>query len=196
MEHQITAAILAGGKNSRFGGEDKAFVKVEGTRMIDRILSRIESIFGKIVVVTNSPERYSNYKDLVITGDIYKDSGPLGGIHAGMEIAGTPFIFVFSCDMPFLDPVIIKDQVDFFVKHDDIDALIPSIKSRIEPLHAIYRAGLAEELADFLASSKDLAIRRFLENKRVVYYELPAKPENIKAFVNINRPGDLRKIPE
>jgi molybdopterin-guanine dinucleotide biosynthesis protein A len=188
---QITGVILAGGRNSRFKGEDKAFVHVEGVPMVERVMGRLGEIFTDIIAVTNSPERYSSFNNLLCTPDIYRGTGPLGGIHAAMKKSGTPFIFVVSCDMPYLDPGLIKRQIRHFMKSGDIDALIPRINSGFEPLHAIYRTRLAVDLEQFLDTSSDYSILLFLENKTVEWFDLQGTPREKKAFININRPSDI-----
>ncbi len=188
---QITAVVLAGGKNSRFEGVDKAFVPVHGVPMIERILGILGDIFENIIVVTNSSRKYQSMGNLGFASDIYKNAGPLGGIHAAMKKSATPFIFVFSCDMPYLDKNIIKSQIAFFRKLQNTDALIPRMNSNIEPLHAIYRSALAGRLAEFLELSSDYSIRAFLKKTEVAYYYLPCTSREIKAFSNINTAADI-----
>jgi molybdenum cofactor guanylyltransferase len=190
-DRQVTGVILAGGRNSRFKGEDKAFISVEGVPMIERVMGILGEVFTDIIAVTNSQENYISFQNLLCTPDIYQATGPLGGIHAAMKKAGTPYIFVVSCDMPYLDPDLIKRQIRYFIKLGNIDALIPRIGSRFEPLHAIYRTGLADALGQFLDSSSDYSIRAFLENKTVAWFDLPGTPREKKAFLNINRPSDI-----
>ncbi len=190
--NRITAVVLAGGKSSRFGGRDKAFLKIDDMPMIELVTGRLKKIFnGKIIVVTHSPEKYSSYRDFTIVEDIYREAGPLGGIHAAMTHANTGYIFVVSCDMPYLDKDIIRQQLNIFSSLTDADALIPRITSNIEPLHAIYRTAMAEDLAGFLAATSNYSIRAFLENKNVAYFDLPGTLPERKAFSNINRPDDL-----
>ena len=187
----MTAVVLAGGRNSRFGGKDKAFVRIENVPMIELITGKLGKLFENIIIVTNTPEKYTGFDDFTVITDIYRNSGPLGGIHAAMTGASTPFIFVVSCDMPYIDTAIVSEMKDVFGKSGDADALIPATGSRIEPLHAIYRTALAESLGDFLASAEDYSIRAFLKDKRVIYYPLPDTARERKAFTNINRPSDL-----
>ena len=56
-----TAIILAGGKGSRLGYIDKAFLKYNGEFFIDILLEKLKE-FKEIIIVTNSPEKYSDYE--------------------------------------------------------------------------------------------------------------------------------------
>lgn len=187
----FTAVILAGGKNSRFDGEDKAFLNMGGVPMIELISIRLMEIFGKILVVTNTPDKYGDYNYLPVVSDTFKEAGPLGGIHAAMVHVQTPWIFVVSCDMPYIKKEIIERQVLWFDRNPGADAVVPRINAQIEPLHAIYASGNAGALGDFLGSTTDYSIRAFLRLLNVVYLDLPPDASTIKAFSNINSFSDL-----
>ena len=195
LSDNFTAVVLAGGKNIRFGGNDKAFVRVGNVPMVELIIGRLKTVFRNILVVSNFPGKYYGYQGISVTSDIINDSGPLGGIHAAMTTAATSWIFVVSCDMPGLDPAFVIKQLEYFGKSQDIDALVPLIRdekvSAIEPLHAIYRSALAGRLGEFLGSSASYSIRAFLSTIRVAYMEVEAGQSGHDAFRNINRPEDL-----
>ena len=50
----VTGFILLGGKSSRYGS-NKAFVEIEGVRLLDRVARVMKSIFHRIVLLTNIP---------------------------------------------------------------------------------------------------------------------------------------------
>lgn len=56
---EVSAIILAGGKNSRMQGEDKAFLEIDGKPFIARIIGALKGLVVEIIVVTNNPERYT-----------------------------------------------------------------------------------------------------------------------------------------
>jgi molybdopterin-guanine dinucleotide biosynthesis protein A len=45
--------------------------------------------------------------------DIYKDIGPLAGIHSALTNSTTEKNFIFSCDIPLMTPDVIKYLVEF-----------------------------------------------------------------------------------
>jgi len=190
MGNNISAVILAGGANKRLGGITKANVIIEGLSIISRILSVIEDLFPEIIIVTNKPEEFRKFGQCKIVADQYLKAGPLGGIHAAMNSSFEDAIFVFAGDMPFLDKKIISDQISEF-KNGKEDALIPKLGQFIEPLHAIYRKSIMNELEKFLNDRKSRAVRDFLGYVNVGYLEIPDTEQNKKAFTNINSPSDL-----
>jgi molybdopterin-guanine dinucleotide biosynthesis protein A len=82
MKKDMTGIILAGGKNSRMG-TNKAFLEINGIRLIDNILAIYKKIFSEIIIVTNDPLSYTEFSETVIVTDIYKEKGALGGIYTG-----------------------------------------------------------------------------------------------------------------
>lgn len=188
---QLAAVILAGGKNIRFGGYDKAFMLIDGTPVIKVLARKLDNLFGEILVVTNTPGRYAGFEGIVTITDIIRDKGPLGGIHAAMKRAAAPAIFVVPCDMPFVDAGVIRKLIRRYESLTEADALIPVLGKYPEPLHAIYRTSLAGDLEKFLASSPDLSVRKFIAGLKADYIDMPDTENVRRSFTNINRPDDL-----
>src|SRR5436190_16038066 len=94
---RVAGIVLAGGKNSRMGGEDKAFLRVEQRPIVERTLELFRRVFREVVVVSNNPEKYAHYGvDVVV--DEFAEVGPLAGIHAGLGRIDSPYAFVAACD--------------------------------------------------------------------------------------------------
>ena len=193
MANSISGVILAGGTNKRFGGITKSNVVVDGKTIISRMISTIGNIFDEIIIVTNKPEEFREYIQYLIIEDQYLKAGPLGGIHAALKTSSEDAIFVFAGDMPFLDGKIIIDQINEFIKRQH-DVLIPKVDQFIEPLHAIYRKSVLNDLERFLSEGKSRAVRDFLSEVNVGYLQMPKTEKTEIAFANINSPSDLEKI--
>jgi len=192
MGNRISGVILAGGSNKRFGGITKANVVIGGKSIISRILSIVSDLFDEIIIVTNTPEEFREFIQYRIVKDLFQKAGPLGGIHAALKATSADAIFVFAADMPFLDRKIISDQINEFNK-GEYDVLIPAVNQFIEPLHAIYRRLVLNDLEKFLSERKSKAVRDFLREVSVGYFQLQETEESKRAFVNINSPTDLDK---
>jgi len=193
MAITISGVILAGGAGKRFGGIIKSNLVVEGETIISRIISVINDIFEEKIIVTNNPEEFRGLDQCRIIGDYYQKAGPLGGIHAALKSTSAEACFVFAGDMPFPDKKIIEDQILKF-SNSEYDVLIPRVGKLIEPLHAIYRKSLLEELEKFLYGNKSRAVRDFLRDKNVGYLQIPENATSRKAFANINSPSDVSKF--
>ena len=193
-ETEIAAGILAGGKNSRMQGRNKAFIKMEGVSIIEKTIVLFEDIFDEIIIVTNSPNDYKEYaRRVVIAEDEIKDIGPLGGIHAGLSKTSKRAVFFAACDMPFLHNGLIRQQLEYF-KTKDCDALVPKAGNFIEPLHAIYKKNMADDIRCSLKESSDYSIKSFLKTVDVCYWDLESPHFHRDIFKNVNTEEDIRAI--
>ncbi len=99
---KMSAVILAGGKSLRMG-QDKAFLKMGTTTIIEYQLQRLRPLFAEILLSTNSPEKFVHL-GLETVQDFVPDRGPLVGIYSSLLRARYPHLFAIACDMPFISP--------------------------------------------------------------------------------------------
>jgi molybdopterin-guanine dinucleotide biosynthesis protein A len=191
MKNDMTGIILAGGKNSRMG-TNKAFLKIDGIRLIDNILAVYKKIFSEIIIVTNDPLSYTEFSDSIVVTDIYKEKGALGGIYTGLFYATHDYSFVAACDMPFLSEDFIIYLTGQIGKHDII---VPELSEGFQPLHAIYSRNCLSHIKKLLIADK-LKITGFYKEVRL----LSIPEEKIKSFnkdgrlfLNFNTQKDLEK---
>ena len=188
---KITGIILAGGKNLRMG-RNKAFLEIDGRRIIDRTKDLFLEVFDEVLLVTNSPLDYLAL-DLRLVSDLIPDKGSLGGIYTGLFHASHPHAFVAACDMPFLSRSLIEHLLELSPK---FDIVIPRTDDGLQPLHAVYSQNCLPFMEELLRRD-NLKIIDFFQrvNVREVLTEeiLPYDPD-LKAFLNVNTPEDLRKI--
>src|SRR5450631_2052532 len=102
----VTGVILAGGASSRMG-KNKALMKIGEQTLIERVYAIMASLFPDVIIVTNTPELYAFIPSRT-AADLYPGSGSLAGLHAGLSAGSTERIFVAACDMPFLNPTLIR----------------------------------------------------------------------------------------
>lgn len=94
--------------------------------------------------------------------------------------------------MPFLDGKVIKKQLKVF-KTENCDVLVPKIGHFIEPLHAVYKKNLKNNIKHFIERSNNYSIRTFLKTVNVCYWNLDDSPSHKKTFININTDEDFKK---
>ncbi len=193
MTQSISGVILAGGEGRRFNKKIKAKIEVGSKPIISRMLEVLNDIFEEIIIVTNQPEEFTGYGRCRIVGDIFEDSGPLGGIHSAMVNSMKEALFVFAGDMPFPDRGLIADQIEYF-KAGKCRVLVPRVGKEIEPLHAIYSRSVIHDLELALSQNKNSAVRDFLSNMDVTWFDLNDTADIRRAFTNINTPGELNNL--
>jgi molybdenum cofactor guanylyltransferase len=188
MRMKITAAILAGGPASRMNGVIKPKIILDGKTILERSLSVLKNIFSEIILVTNSPEIFSGYGELLITSDHLKGIGPLAGIHAALKAATGDAVFIFAGDMPLLNHDLIVKQAGLF-EELECDILVPRTGSEIEPLHSVYSRTLLNRLEYYLSTSQSRAVRDFFMSVSVKFMETGSEVNS--GFFNINSPADI-----
>src|ERR1022692_1956613 len=97
-ERDLTAFILAGGKSKRMG-VDKAFVDYDGCTLLARALDLARSVTPDVRIL-GSQEKFAPFAPVV--EDIFRDCGPLGGIHAALRASLTELNLVLAVDTPFV----------------------------------------------------------------------------------------------
>lgn len=188
---KTTGVILAGGKNLRMG-QNKAFIEVQGERIIDRIKRVFIDLFEEVLLVTNSPPDYLDL-NLRIVADLYRERGSLAGIFTGLFHASFSHAFVAACDMPFLNKTLITHLVGL---SPSFDIVIPRTEDGLQPLHAVYSRKCLPFMEELLRQG-NLKILDFFH--RVKMREVPAEEMNpfdpqLASFLNLNTPEDLSRI--
>jgi molybdopterin-guanine dinucleotide biosynthesis protein A len=184
----MTGIILSGGKNTRMG-ENKAFIRINGERIIDRTIRIFRELFQEIVLVTNEPLAYLEF-DVKIVTDIVKGKAALGGIYTGLFHASCEHAFVCPCDMPFLSVDFIRYMQG---RIKGYDVVVPLEPEGFQPLHAIYSRRCMPAIKQRIDEDR-LKISGFYKQARV----LEIQPEVIasfdpegRMFLNVNSPDEL-----
>jgi molybdopterin-guanine dinucleotide biosynthesis protein A len=136
--------IIAGGRSTRFGEQDKAVADLAGTPMIRRIADRITAVTDEFVVncredqISPIEEALSEIdQEPAYAEDPDPDKGPMAGIMTGLRTVDSEYAFIVACDMPFVDPALVEY---LFERTDGHDAAIPRTGEWYQPTQAVYRA--------------------------------------------------------
>lgn len=190
MIHPFTGVILSGGLSTRFNGQNKAFIKVGGQRILDRLFAIFSELFDEIILVTNDPLQFVEW-DLTIVTDIFPLRSSLTGIHTGLFYMKNQFAFFSACDTPFLEKNLIKVLLENIDRNTDL--IMPETSAGMEPLCAIYSKRCLKAAEQHIKQSK-FKIQRALGNlrlKKIPATVLRAQDPELKSFFNINTPQDL-----
>jgi molybdopterin-guanine dinucleotide biosynthesis protein A len=189
IQHAVTGVILAGGKSSRMG-QNKALMRLGGTRLVDRAVTVMHEVFSDLLMVTNTPEMYTGL-GIPMVRDVWPDKGSLGGIYSAIYHVTTPYCLVVACDMPFLHAGVLRYLVTQIA---DYDVVIPDVLDELQTLHAIYSKTCLPPIERCLEANR-LRIVGFLPEvrvRRVTASEIqPCDPE-LLAFQNLNTPEDFQ----
>ena len=194
MRHKITGIILSGGNSLRMGGQNKAFIEIEGVPIVKRIQILFERVFEEIIIVTDQQELFSNFSARIY-GDLIPGRGVLGGLYTGLFYSSFPFSFCVACDMPFLKESVIEYLIQSM---DAYDAFVPKTKDGLQPLHALYSKNCLEAIKRTIEKEK-YKITDFypLVRMKVIeesdFFSLDPMGES---FINVNTPEELIRTQE
>ncbi len=132
----MSAAILAGGRATRFGGRDKSTLLVDGHTMIERQMAAFSSVADDVLVVRE---------------DIVPHCGPLGGVHTALTRARHELVFVVACDMPYITAPFVSYLRSIA---DSWDIVVPRTERGYHPLSALYRRTCLPAIARRLAEQR------------------------------------------
>lgn len=185
----ITGVILAGGKSTRMQ-KDKALLELNGKPFIRLISETLSEIFSEIIIVSNSGNKYG-FLNLPVTEDIYKNCGPLGGIHSGLTYTKND-IFVVACDLPLIDKELINSILHVTCKGE---VTVFSINQIIQPLFGFFGISCLEKIRHDLESNK-LSVQRFIQNcnSNVVPAEKILPTTRLSLLSNINTFSQYKSI--
>jgi molybdopterin-guanine dinucleotide biosynthesis protein A len=192
MKHPCSGVILAGGLATRYGGENKAFLKVGGVQILDRLFDLFSGLFDEIILVTNRPRDFLEWDALIVT-DVFPVRSSLTGIHAGLFYARHPFAFFSACDAPFLKREIIETVLSEI--EPGADLVLPRTSAGFEPLCAAYSRRCLKPAEDHLRANK-FKIHLALKDCRIKTIpedRLRAKDPGLVSFFNVNTPQDLAR---
>ncbi|UCG11405.1 MAG: molybdenum cofactor guanylyltransferase [Deltaproteobacteria bacterium] len=189
----MVGVVLVGGKSRRFG-RNKALEPFQGERLIDRQIRTLRSVFPEVLIITNEPEPYLDL-DVAVARDVIPEQGPLGGIYTGLLFAQHENIFVIACDMPFVQPAVIRHMEQLAGGYD---VVIPQKEDGLEPLHAIYSSRCLPHIRGMLERGVLQVISFFPAVKvcRLTAEEIGQLDPVGLSFFNINTPGDMAKAKE
>ncbi len=188
MKHNLTGIILSGGKSFRMG-ENKAFIKIEGAPIIQRIQTLFERLFDEIIIVTHEKDLFSNLRAKIYS-DLIPHQGALGGLYTGLFFSSFPFSFCVACDMPFLNESVIK----YLIKNiENSDIVIPKTRDGLHPLHAIYSKKCIDPIKKMMDHGKYRIVDFYpmVKVKIIDENEFFSLDPNRESFINVNTPEEL-----
>jgi len=122
--------------------------------------------------------------------DIYPGKGSLGGIYTGLYHAASFHSLVVACDMPFLNPGLLRHLVALAPGYD---VVIPVVAGQHEPLHAVYSKNCLGPIRALLEQDNLKIIDFFpqVRVRRVAEAEIERLDPQHLSFFNINTQADL-----
>lgn len=189
---RIAGVILAGGRSSRMGGQDKALVTVCGKPLIARAVERLRPQVDALAVSANAePARFAAFGCAVIGDAVPDHAGPLAGILAGLDWAEGAFdaVVTAAVDTPFFPLDLARSLAD-----PQKRCAVAASNERLHPVFAFWPVAMRAGLRAFLQRGETRRVMSFLDEQgfRTVEFPLLATATmEMDPFFNINTPADL-----
>lgn len=195
--HRAVGVVLAGGRATRMGGQDKPFMEVTGKSMIRQVQDRLMPQVDQVIINGNGD--LARFGDaLPVIPDQFGDfAGPLAGILAAMRWTqqNAPHAFwVISAatDTPFFP----TDLVDRFVgamAGPEPAIVLAKSGENIHPTFGLWPIALADDLEAFLTRG-ERKVRKWAQshlNSEATFFGPVIDGIEIDPFFNVNCPEDI-----
>ena len=187
---EVTAFILAGGKSTRMG-TDKAFVEYDGRTLLARALDLARSVTPDVRIVGGA-EKFAPFAPVV--EDIFRECGPLGGIHAALRSSLTELNVMLAVDTPLVSWALLQYLISQACATPHAIVVVPVSEGRRQPLCAVYQREFAEAAENALRSGQNRIDRLFdlIETRTITEEELNVAGFSSGIFRNLNTPEELK----
>ncbi|MFB6308112.1 MAG: molybdenum cofactor guanylyltransferase [Haloarculaceae archaeon] len=192
----LTPVVLAGGGSTRFADGDKALAEIGGQPMLARVVARTRAMtHERTMVAVNTSERAQRYRTALadwtaavgFVTDLDDFAGPMAGLAAAVERAGTEWLFVCGCDQPFVSSALVERLADHVT--DDVEIVVPATDGETHPLGALYRRTAVERaLADL---PRSVGLHRLFDELHTATVEITGAER--RALENVNTVAALQR---
>lgn len=179
----ITLGILAGGRATRLGGIDKAWMRREGLAQVLRWQRRFaDEVATTLVSANRDLNRYANEGLVVVRDRTPDDVGPLAGLDALAFACGTPWLLTLPVDLVGVNDCLLPSlgaaagEWGVFAVDDDGP----------QPLVALWRVDMLRHAVVDAIAARTTAIHALQRGLRMAAVRL----EGVR-FGNLNTPEDL-----
>ena len=178
----LTLGILAGGRATRLGGRDKAWLQRDGVPQVVRIARRFDAECGAVLVSANRDlSRYAEH-GLRAVADEVADIGPLGGIDMLCAHCETPWLLTMPVDIVDANDCLLRT-----LANAGDDGAVADDGDGLQPLVALYRVGALREAVAAAIAAGDFSVQAMQQRMALARVRFAGL-----RFGNLNTPADLR----
>jgi molybdopterin-guanine dinucleotide biosynthesis protein A len=183
----ITGVILAGGRATRMGGQDKGLVSLNGISMVEYVIAALRPQVGQLLISANrNQERYAVLGDCPVLADTFGYfDGPLAGMATALAKAQTDYVLFVPCDSPLLSPQL-AERLYMSLIGGSADVSAADDGNRVHPVFSLTKRGLLADLLAFLKTG-ERSLQSFFAQHSLTRVDFSDAPDT---FLNINTPEE------
>ncbi|MEG2941447.1 MAG: NTP transferase domain-containing protein [Thermomonas sp.] len=177
----VTLGILAGGRGTRLGGRDKAWLQRDGVPQVLRIARRFQAECAATLVSANRDlPRYAQH-GLVAVEDRIPDCGPIGGIDALASACVTPWLLTIPVDIIDTNDCLLRT-----LANANANGAVAEDDDGLQPLIALYRVAPLHDALVVAISANDFSVQAMQARMQL----LRVRFDGLR-FGNLNTPDEL-----
>jgi molybdopterin-guanine dinucleotide biosynthesis protein A len=179
----ITGVILAGGRGSRMGGQDKGLVLLSGRYMIDYVIAALRPQVGDLLISANRHiDDYAKVAQCPVLADSFGHyDGPVAGMATALAAAQTDYVLFAPCDSPRVSSQLAQRLYTRLIQ-TDAKVSVAYDGNRIHSVFSLLKRSLLTDLLAFLESG-ERSIQRFFAMTELARADFSDIPETL---LNIN----------
>jgi len=192
-KNNITGVILAGGRATRMGGQDKGLLLVNDKCLIEYVIAAFRPQVGKLFISANRHlEQYAQISGCPVLADTFGHyEGPLAGMATALAKASTDYVLFVPCDSPLLSPQLAQRLYTGLIE-TNAQVSVADDGERIHSVFSLLNKNVLGELLVFLENG-ERSVQHFfalLKSVRVDCSDIAV------TFSNINTPEELVALTE
>ena len=178
----ITLGLLAGGRATRLGGLDKAWLARGGVPQVLRLHGRFAAQTSAALVSANrNLERYAE-AGLAVVADRVPDAGPLAALDALAAECRTPWLFTLPVDVVDVNDCVLRT----LARSADPAGARARDEDGAQPLVALWPGAALREAASAALAARDHAVHALQSRLGMAEVRFAGV-----RFGNLNTPADL-----
>lgn len=188
---KMSISIQAGGESRRMG-QNKALLPFMGHPLIQRVIEQVRSTADELFIIANDRTLFE-FLNVTTVSDQIRGLGVLGGLYTALITASQPFVAPIACDMPFINPLLLRAELNLLVD-ENADVVIPKSTKGLELLHAVFRRDVCLPYVEETIQQGQRRMTGWLDRVKVRVMtpaEIAILDPTEKSFININTPSDL-----
>jgi molybdenum cofactor guanylyltransferase len=186
---RITGAVIAGGRSSRMGGQEKMFSIIGGSTILNRVISSLAGANNVIINANGDPARFSQTGYAVVADILTSVVTPLAGLHASLVWAAQhdcDWLVTVPADTPFLPLDIVTRLI---AAAQSSGAAIASSGGQEHFIIGAWRTSLNCELEQAILIDQLFRVKDWAARANAARISWPNHPYD--PFFNVNTPDDL-----
>ncbi|WP_233198849.1 MULTISPECIES: molybdenum cofactor guanylyltransferase [Luteimonas] len=179
----LTVGLLAGGRATRLGGLDKAWLMRDGVPQVERLRESFAAHASRMLVSANRDLPRYAAAGIDAIPDRHPDTGPLSGLDALAAATMTPWLFTLPVDALHVEADVLSRLVD---AAGDTTGASAEDDDGLQPLVALWPVAALRVAAAAALTGNDFSVRglqRALGMRTVRFAQV--------RLGNLNTPDDL-----